>query len=243
MLSGITFRSWLRMQGLTSGRVLLSLAVVGIATVGESAAAMSRDDAGNESLPVTGVSHQPQTIPPYRLISLRSNVLYDAALTPDIGVDIGISQHISLSGDFMYGWWSNTSSAHCWRLAGGNVEGRYYFSPAQGSAYSRHHVGVYGSAVKYDFRFGATRQGQMSDNLNYAAGISYGYTLPLARRISLDFSIGIGYMWGKYMKYRRIDNCDVWQSTNSRRWFGPTRAEIALVWHISGPNAAKGGRK
>lgn len=67
MLSGITFRSWLRMQGLTPGRVLLSLAVVGIATVGESAAAMSRDDAGNDPLPVTEVSHQPQTIPPIAL--------------------------------------------------------------------------------------------------------------------------------------------------------------------------------
>lgn len=67
MLSGMTFRSWLRIQGLTPGRVLLSLAVAGIATVGESAAAMSRDDAGNESLPVTGVSHQPQTIPPIAL--------------------------------------------------------------------------------------------------------------------------------------------------------------------------------
>ena len=61
----------------------------------------------------------------------------------------------------------------------------------------------------------------MGDKFNYAAGISYGYSLPVARRLNIDFALGIGYMWGRYMKQRLIDTHDVWQSTHNRRWFDP----------------------
>ena len=52
---------------------------------------------------------------------------------------------------------------------------------------------------------------------------------PISSRLNLDFSIGIGYMWGKYMKQHLVDTHDVWQSTHNRSWFGPTKAEIGSV--------------
>lgn len=219
------------------------LVVAGVATMVASAAGVS---CGVDAVAASQPSAQEegsQLTPPYRIISLTSNALYDLALTPDIGVGIGLTRNISLAADYMYGWWSKTSSDRCWRLSGGNIEGRYYFAPAAGAAYSGHYVGVCASAFKYDFKFGASRQGQLSDGCNYSAGISYGYTLPLARRFSFNFSVAVGYMWGSYMKYRRIDNCDVWLSTHSRRWFGPVNAGVTVVWHLGTPNAAKGGRR
>ena len=42
-----------------------------------------------------------------------------------------------------------------------------------------------------------------------------------------------------------IDNCYVWQATKERHWFGPTKAEISLVWLIGRGNfnKGKGGRR
>ena len=71
-----------------------------------------------------------------------------------------------------------------------------------------------------------------------------GYSHPVGRRLNLDFTIGVGYFGGKYKKYRHIDDCYVWQSTHRLRWFGPTKAEISLVWlPWRGRNGQKGGAR
>ena len=41
-----------------------------------------------------------------------------------------------------------------------------------------------------------------------------------------------------------MDDCYVWQKTENLRWFGPTRAEIALVWILGGDRrSTKGGKR
>ena len=58
-----------------------------------------------------------------------------------------------------------------------------------------------------------------------------------------DNSLGFGYMTGTYYTYKPIDNCYVWQSTKTRHYFGPTKAEVSLVWLIGcgNYNKKKGG--
>ena len=66
----------------------------------------------------------------------------------------------------------------------------------------------------------------------------------MGRRINLDFAIGIGYIDGTYHEYLPIDGCYVWQCTKQRRWFGPTKAEVSLVWRIGrGTDFRKGGKR
>ena len=79
----------------------------------------------------------------------------------------------------------------------------------------------------------------MADRWSWATGVEYGYSLPIARRLNLDFAIGIGYHWGEYKEYLPSDNCYVWQETNNRKYFGPTKAEISLVWLIGCDNYNK----
>ena len=67
-------------------------------------------------------------------------------------------------------------------------------------------------------------------------GIEYGYSLPIARRLNIDFTIGIGYMGGKYIKYIPDKGRYLWQSTHKLNWFGPTKAEVSLVWLIGNGN-------
>ena len=72
-----------------------------------------------------------------------------------------------------------------------------------------------------------------------------GYSLPVTRRLNLDFTLGIGYLGGKYYKYTPADGCYVWQETKQRHYFGPSKLEVSLVWLIGhgNINKGKGGKK
>lgn len=83
------------------------------------------------------------------------------------------------------------------------------------------------------------------DRAHWGAGLEYGYSVPIARRWNLDFTLGAGYLEGKYYEYRPVDGCYVCQATKNRRWIGPTKAEISFVWLIGcdNYNRKKGGKR
>lgn len=173
---------------------------------------------------------------PIRL-TIGSNMLYDAALIPNIGIGICLNEKYTIWADWMYAWWSNRDRRRYWRVYGGDIEVRMQLGHGlANNPFSGHRIGLYASIVTYDIQTGRSHTGIIGDKFNYAAGISYGYTLPLTRRLNLDFSIGIGYLWGKYMKQHLVDTHDVWISTHNRRWIGPTKAEIGLSWLIGTDN-------
>ena len=176
--------------------------------------------------------------------ALKTNGLYDLALIPNIGVEVYAGHQWSVAANWMYAWWSNTGKDNFWRIYGGDVEVRRWFGkkaaekPLQG-----HHVGVYGQLLTYDFETGG--RGYMADKWNYTFGVSYGYSLPIAKRLNLDFALGIGYWGGRYKEYLPVEGHYVWQSTKNRRWFGPTKAEVSLVWLLGhdNENKRKGGSR
>ena len=83
------------------------------------------------------------------------------------------------------------------------------------------------------------------DRCNRMFGVEYGYSLPIGRRFNIDFSLGLGYLGGEYLEYVPVDDRYVWQTTKQRHFFGPTKAEISLVWLIGyrNWNERKGGRR
>lgn len=176
--------------------------------------------------------------------ALKTNGLYDVLLVPNIGFEFYAGKQWSVAASWMYAWWSNRGDNNFWRIYGGDVEVRRWFGkkaaekPLQG-----HHLGVYGQLLTYDFELGG--RGYLGDKWSYAFGISYGYSLPIARRLNLDFSVGFGYLGGKYKEYLPIEGHYVWQVTKNRQWFGPTKAEVSLVWLLGqdNENKGKGGRR
>lgn len=175
-------------------------------------------------------------------LAVKTNMLYDAALVPNIGVEAYVGKNWSLAANWMYAWWKTDRHHRYWRIYGGDFEVRRWFgSAAMAKPLTGHHAGVYGQMLTYDFELGG--KGYQAPKWSWAAGISYGYSLPVASRLNIDFTIGIGYMGGKYYEYRPIDNCYVWKSTHQRHYFGPTKAEVSLVWLIGykNKNIKKGG--
>ena len=176
-------------------------------------------------------------------LAIKTNMLYDAALIPNLGLELEFARNYSASVNWMYAWWSKNASHRFWRVYGGDIEfRRWWHTPPHGrycNQFTGHHVGLYGQMLTYDVEFG--NRGYQGGRWSYAAGLSYGYSLSLSRYFNIDFTIGIGYLWGEYKKYRVEDDCYVWGSTNNRRWIGPTKAEISLVYVIGGKSLRKGG--
>lgn len=177
---------------------------------------------------------------------VTTNMLYDAALTPNIGLGIRVSDRVTVLADWMYARWNNHDRRRYWRIYGGDIEVRYRIGQRlKDSPLGGHYVGAYGSMACYDFQAGRDHIGVLSDKYNYAAGLSYTYSLPVSARLNIDFSLGAGYLWGTYKKHKPIDDCDVWLSTHELGWLGPTRAGVTLVWIVGDTvkNNRKGGRR
>lgn len=182
-------------------------------------------------------------------IALRTNMLYDLAAVPNIGVELGLGRGWSCGADLKYGWWTdNYKFFHRTFAFGLNVR-KYFGAPEggkrdfgrvyDGRSLTGHHIGVYGGFLTYDYELGG--RGYISDyreDWSRYAGMDYGYSLPVARRLNLDFTIGFGYLGGRYKEY--LPDWDdttgtmhyVWQATRDRAYFGPSRLEVSLVWII-----------
>ena len=188
-------------------------------------------------------SSESQPPPVASYFALKSNLLYDALLVPNLSLEASIGSGWTLGAGGMLAWWSKDAKHRYWRIYGGDLEIRKYFGtlskskPLQG-----HHLGIYGDFLTYDFEFGA--KGYQS-KATYAAGIKYGHSHPIANRLNLDFALGIGYLHSNYKTYVPRDGCYVYQETKKRKWLGPTQAEISLVWLLGkgNTNKKKGGKK
>lgn len=186
----------------------------------------------------TGVDVMPEAQKKPWYAGVKTNMLYDALLVPNGGLEIYLGKNWSIDAYWMYAWWKSDRVHNYWRIYGGDVELRKWLgSAAKRKPLTGHHIGAYAQIVTYDFELGG--RGYLADRWSYAAGMSYGYSLPVAKRLNIDFSIGLGYMGGEYKEYLPQDGHYVWQSTKRRHWLGPTKAEISLVWLIGRGNTNK----
>jgi hypothetical protein len=191
-------------------------------------------------------------------LALRTNLLYDAALIPNIGAEVAFAPQWTVGADWFYTSLSSDTRHRCWKGYGGYLTLRRYFplfsnhkaksSNAQSSnhkakssklnaqSFLGHHLGLYVLGLTYDVEFGGT--GYQADHFGFGGGIEYGYSLPVAHNLCIDFNLGVGYQGGEYKTYLPTDDGTghyVWQATYMRHWWGPTKVEISLKWIIDAP--------
>lgn len=176
-------------------------------------------------------------------MALKTNMLADVLALPELGAEFYLGKNLSIVGNWMYGWWDNDRRHRYWRAYGGDIALRWWFgSAAKKKPLTGHHLGVYGGVVTYDFEFGGKgymggRPGHnLWDRCMKYCGFEYGYSLPIARRFNIDFTLGLGYLTGKYIEYVPADNFYVWEATKRKHWIGPTKLEVSLVWLIGHGN-------
>jgi hypothetical protein len=172
------------------------------------------------------------------IFGVKTNLLLDLAMIPAIGIEFPFGNRWSAALSWHYAWWHNDAKAWYWQTYGGDIAVRKYFGKDKGPL-TGHHLGIYGQVLSYDFEWGA--RGFQATPFNYGAGVEYGYAMPIGKHLHLDFSIGVGYLGGPFKEYDPIDGHYVWQATKYLNWFGPTKAEVSLVWMLQFQK--KGGKK
>lgn len=167
----------------------------------------------------------------HSFVSVSTNLLYDAVLVPNVGLEFNIWDNWTLSLNGMWAWWTAEKVSWFWRVYGGEVAVRKYFGRrAAVRSMTGHHAGLYGQALSYDLEAG--HFGRMSPNLTVGGGIEYGYSFPVSNALNIDLSVGIGYLGGQFYEYVENEGHYVWRATVQQRWFGPTKAGVSLVWLI-----------
>lgn len=163
-------------------------------------------------------------------MAVKTNLLYDAVLIPDIGVEFCLGKNWSVAGNWMYAWWKSDRKHNYWRIYG------EMWSCAAGSVGER-----------WKNRFPGIMSdctGRSSPMISNWVGKGYlGINGVTGRRglrllVTCGTSVQCGFHVGNRLPWRIVqgvhpfDGHYVWQTTKNRRWFGPTKAGISLVWLI-----------
>ena len=189
-------------------------------------------------------------------LALKTNMLYDVCLIPNIGAEFNLGKRWTITFDWFYTWFSADNRHRYWQGYGGYLGVRKYFGSSKsnqntlphregrgGSSFPRgHHLGLYALGLTYDVEWGG--KGYQAAHFGFGVGLEYGYSMRIGRRLNLDLSIGVGFQDGEYKEYVPSHdhwNHYIWLSTHKRHWWGPTKAEVSLVWVIGGNK--KGGRQ
>ena len=179
------------------------------------------------------------------LLALKTNLLFDAALMPNVEIEVPVGKRWSVNGEYAFPWWQFDRGKYCMQVLMGGLEGRYWL----GSRKSRedrevltgHFLGLYAGGGKYDLQWG--EKGYQGEFF-IAAGVSYGWATRIARHLHLEFNIDIGLLRTDYRHYHARDNYQtlLWQENGKYTWFGPTKAKISLVWLLN-RRVKKGGSR
>ena len=156
--------------------------------------------------------------------ALKTNLLYDAALLPNIEIEWMLSRRwsVALEGDLA--WWSHESRHKCYRLAVVSPE-------IKGWVYSRApwhgmYVGLFGGYGHFDLEnTGTGYQGN-----GWMAGLSAGYMWPIAKHLSLECGIGAGYLNTRHDEYEPGEGVYIYKATKRLEYIGPLKLKLSLIW-------------
>ncbi len=168
-------------------------------------------------------------------VGLKTNLLYDAVGLPNLGFELQRGMW-SVTASGIYGWWRNwTTSPHLCGAGGEVAVRRWFGQKAREIPLAGHHIGLTGQMVAFDVKGPGRneRYGYYAPFGTLGGGLEYGYGIPLCKGLTLDLSVGAGYVITEMHRYEHIDDCDVKLKTYKYRTVAPVKAEVSLVWTIN----------
>lgn len=158
--------------------------------------------------------------------ALKTNLLFDAALLPNLEIEWLVNDTWSVAIDGGVAWWKNTSKNKFYQLAYVTPEVRYHIAPR--APWHGMYVGVFGGGGLYDLENGKT--GYRGEG--YMGGASFGYMWPIGKHLSLEAGIGVGYLHTEFKEYRPLGGHYVYQRTKSVNYVGPLKLKFSIAWRF-----------
>lgn len=168
-------------------------------------------------------------------VAVKSNLLSDALLNPNIGVEAGLAKKWSLDLSGQFNLWSVND--HKWRHWLVQPELRYWFC----HRFSGHFIGVHALGGEYNignldwnFSFLGTDFRNLKDRRyegwGVGAGIAYGYSWILNRHWNLEAELGIGWIYTRFDAYPCANCGSKLESDKPHNYYGPTKAAVNIVY-------------
>ena len=168
-------------------------------------------------------------------VGLKTNLLYDALLSPTVGVEVGVAPKwtVDLSGT-LNAW---TVNGHRWKQWMVQPEGRYWFC----QRFAGHFVAAHALGGQFnfgnidaDFKFLGTDFSKLKDERYQGwmagAGVAYGYSWILNRNWNIEAELGIGWVYSRYDVYRCADCGKKIRENENHNYFGPTKVAVNLIY-------------
>lgn len=169
-------------------------------------------------------------------VGVKTNLLYDATLTVNAGIETSIAPKwsLDLSGNFN-AWTLNDGKR--WKHWMAQPEARYWLC----EALHGHFFGIEAHGGQYniggtnaDFTILGTDFGKLKHSRYrgwfIGAGVTYGYTWMLGRHWNLEAEIGFGYSYTRFDRYPCANCGTKLESDKTHHYVGPTKAALNLVY-------------
>ncbi len=183
-----------------------------------------------------------ERIPPF---AVKTNLLYDLLLVPNVEIEVPISRRWSIAGEWMFPWWVTKDNGNALQILSGTLESRYWFGERENRPLlTGWFGGIYFSGGYYDLQ---RKNNGYQGEFYIAAGLSAGYTHTINKKgnLLMEYNLGVGYLKTDYRYYEGKENNEflVWQYDGSYTWIGPTKLEVSLVWVFNHNRKIGGGAR
>lgn len=162
-------------------------------------------------------------------MAVKTNLLYDATSTINIGAEFKVGARKTLELPFNYNPWTFSDQKKFKHLLF-QPELRWWLcEPFTGHFWGVHaHGGIFnvGNVGPLDITKDYRHEGWL-----VGGGVSYGYSFILGKRWSLEATVGVGYAYIDYERYE-CEKCGDKLKDGGYHYFGPTKLGLTLVFMI-----------
>lgn len=168
-------------------------------------------------------------------VALKTNLLYDATTTFNLGVEFSLAPQWTLDISSNYNPWtfSENKKIKHWMI---QPEARYWFcQKMNGHFLGMHtHTGLFNlsnldTSMKWLGNDFSVLKDKRLEGWFVGAGIGYGYAWMLGKHWNLEAEIAMGYAYSKYKQYP-CGKCGEKEADRVHNYVGPTKAALSLVY-------------
>ena len=171
-------------------------------------------------------------------VAVKTNLLYDAALNVNGGIELGVAPQWSVDVSANYNNWT-FSEGKRWKNWFVQPEARYWFC----DRFAGHFLGFHLHGGKYNiggidggFNLLGSDLSKLADNRYQGwfagAGVGYGYSFILGMHWNLELEIGIGYAFTKFDRFECIGCGERLETGKTHHYVGPTKAAVSIIYLI-----------
>ncbi|MBR1688125.1 MAG: DUF3575 domain-containing protein [Prevotella sp.] len=166
-------------------------------------------------------------------VAIKNNLLYDATLTPNIGLEVRLGSHSSLQAFYGLHPWeiSDTKRLRHWSVM---PEYRYWTRETfRGLFFGLHAFGgeYNWAGVKLPLGIFPSLEHNHYEGRFAGGGLTFGHAWRLARHWNLEAAVGLGYANIKYHQYEN-EVCGDLLDEGTHHYIGPTKLALNIAYLI-----------